>query len=726
MEYKKTNDRSSRSAIRIGLRTAAFLVALASFFTLIFIINQRRGKDLTLDETRAVDLTSWDFASKGRNYINSEWQFYPDQLLTPQDFEENSSNRDNSLPRFDSSTIPHFSGVTLSTSGWENLGPSAVWSVKSGNPPRMGAYGCGTYRIVMKVSDYQDIVAMDFPEISQAARIWVNGRLLGSTGKISYSPDGYEADMSSLNISFMPSLTGHIEIIIACSNFSETHGGIICSPAIGTVTQIDNLYAIPKMWMAGVFTLLLLIVITGFYGSLTFENRNKFFYFIAMISLALAYEIFDTSFNPLPDSWNILLQTTCYLLLTLASVLYFHRMYPRDNAFPIDRLKDADIIVVAAGVAVFLAVFWIQPQFLHTAAGTSSYTAFITIANLLMLIRVFYMAVRHPEYGSFQIVSARMMASVFSTMQVVSQQVYSIPLHSVGIVLMIFGTAFYFTARYVRNFNRASRFTLELEQAVQDKTRNIAKVNAELVDANKKLLENEDARKRMMSNVSHDLRTPITAIRGYVELLINSGYMITEEMHQTYLKNMHVRCLQIEQMIEELMQLTRLESGGFNLNIQTLSVSEIIENLYDLYETECRHAGRTLLMELPENDPLNVLGDPNNLIRVFDNLIVNAIRYTSENGHIIIRAVRETTAGNSENIHILVKDDGFGIPSSEIPYVFDRFYRASNSAGVKNGSGLGLAIVKSIVEKHKGKVWVESGENPGSTFHVLLPANKKS
>jgi len=711
-----------KNVVQMFFMSAACLIILLFVFVLIYTINQRHARNTGLDETQAVDLSAWNFGKNGNDYLEAGWQFYPGRLLTPPDFYENSPNTDSSLPRYDSSIFPHYSNVTITTSGWEDLGAAAVWSSKSVTPPETKAFGYGTYRIVIKVPEGETSLAVDFPEINQAAQIWVNGNLLKSFGKVTTDRNGYVGEEASATLKLMPTYTGLIEIVIDCSNYSSPYGGIACSPAIGTDTQIYSLNTISKMWISSVFTLLVLVIITGFYISFTFESKKKYYYFILIISMSIAYEICDRSFNPMPGTWNSLLQVTFFLLMALLAALYFSSIYPRDLSFSLDRLKNWDIHIIFFLVTIFLMAFWMRPDFLFSPASIWIYSTFAALISLYNLVRVIFMTLRHPEYGIFHVFSAIMALCIFLTMQVPSQPIYFIPLHSIGIVLMIFATAIYFTVRYVSAYNRVSRFTLELEQAVQDKTRNIAKVNAELLQANKKLIENEEARKKMMSNVSHDLRTPIAAIRGYIELLLNAGSKMTDETRETYIKNMHTRCMQMEQLIEDLMQLTRLESGGSSLTMQPLSLSEIIDSLYELYDAECRNSGRSISMSLPDNDSLSVMGDPNNLIRVLDNLIVNAMRYTNDNGRIEIRAFRETSADESEKVHIIVKDDGCGIPESEIAYVFDRFYRASNSASRKNGSGLGLAIVKSIVEKHGGKVWVESREKEGSSFHVQFPA----
>jgi len=511
-----------------------------------------------------------------------------------------------------------------------------------------------------------------------------------------------------------------------CANYALPYGGICWTPAIGTTTQIDNLNLVSKMWITSVFTLLILVIITGFYVSFTFVSKKKYYFFILIISMSLAYEFCDKAFNPLPGNWNRLLQTTLFLLMTLVATLHFASILPKDPDSFFDRLNNWDVHIIFSVTCLLLIVFWINPQYLYNIKTIWIYSLFVAIVNLYNLMRILYAVLHHIEYRIFHLFSAITALVIFSTMQVRTQQIFFIPLHSIGILLMIFSAATYFTVSYVSTYSQVSRFTVELELAVKEKTKNIAKVNAELILANKMLLENEEARKKMMSNVSHDLRTPIAAIRGYIELLLNAGCKISEETHEKYLKSMHTRSMQMEQMIDDLMQLTRLESGGITLNTQTLSMNDVIENLFELYQGECKNTGKTITIDLPETDPLNVIGDPNHLIRVLDNLIVNAMRYTFDTGHIEIIAYRETTTPDEDNVHIIVKDDGSGIPSSEISYIFDRFYRASNSSSQKNGSGLGLAIVKSIVEKHGGKVWVESVENLGSAFHVLIPATSIS
>lgn len=724
MTYKALASGQRRNVFRTFLSSILCVLVLCAVFTGVYQINRRQSKNIVWNESCALDLSAWDFRSKGMNYLETGWQFYPNHILSPQDFAISNPNTDKDRPVYDASLIPHYSNVKISVNGWTDTGASSIWRGPAEEPASMGAFGFGTYRLTVKVSDANRMIELNFPEINQAAQIWINGDLVQTIGKVASSEDAYSAESRPVDVTFMPSSQGIVEIVIVCANFTNPFGGITCSPAIGTVSQIDQLTIVSKMWIAGVFTLLIMIVITGFYISFTFESKDKYFLFILLIGLSLAYEFCDKAFNPMPDIWNHLLQTTFYLLMALVSMLYFSALVPKGGRYFFNRLNNWDVHVAFSFCLLFLIIFWLHPEFLYGRLTILIYVAFVILISLYNVIRMFYLAFTDTPNSTFLTIAAIIATSVFVTLPIRSQQIFFIPLHSIGIVLMIFGTAVYFTINYVRAYNKVSRFTLELEAAVQDKTRNIAKVNAELLQANRKLMENEEARKKMMSNVSHDLRTPIAAIRGYLELLMKGGRSISPETSDTYIRNMHTRCMQMEQLIEDLMQLTRLESGSVNLNYQVLSVREILESLYDLYSAESEHTEKQFTIDLPEDDALNVLGDSNGLIRVFDNLIVNSMRYTKENGHIFIQAFRDTSEASS-GIHVIIKDDGCGIPADEIAYVFDRFYRAANSSVNKTGSGLGLAIVKSIVLKHHGKVWAESQVNIGSSFHVLLPPADK-
>jgi signal transduction histidine kinase len=241
---------------------------------------------------------------------------------------------------------------------------------------------------------------------------------------------------------------------------------------------------------------------------------------------------------------------------------------------------------------------------------------------------------------------------------------------------------------------------------------------------NKRLLEGEVARKNVLSNVSHDLRTPITAIRGYAELMISAQDNLTLEQRNSYLSNIVRRSEQMERIVADIMELTRMESSDSDFHFTSVSIAEMLDELVVMYSMDLEDSEKHLSLDLPPRDSLIVKADPAKLSRVFENLISNAINYTGAQANIVVKAWRTGDVSHiaSQKIHVTVEDNGIGIPEQDIPRIFDRFYRAHNSGVNIKGTGLGLAIVKLICDKHDAEINVTSKLGEGTTFEIILSA----
>lgn len=218
-----------------------------------------------------------------------------------------------------------------------------------------------------------------------------------------------------------------------------------------------------------------------------------------------------------------------------------------------------------------------------------------------------------------------------------------------------------------------------------------------------------------VANVSHDLRTPLTMIAGFSEALLD-GTAGPDEV-QDAAEIIHQEAGRMQALVDDLLQLTRLESGLLVLDRHPTQVRPFVQQVID--RVARAHAGQVRLINaVPEGVPAMVV-DPTRLERALANLLINAVQYTGPGGTVTVRA-RETTPGQVE---ICVEDTGCGIPASDLPRIFERFYRADKSRERGHGhSGLGLAIVREIVEAHGGAVQVQSEEGRGSTFRFTVPA----
>jgi len=215
-----------------------------------------------------------------------------------------------------------------------------------------------------------------------------------------------------------------------------------------------------------------------------------------------------------------------------------------------------------------------------------------------------------------------------------------------------------------------------------------------------------------VSTVSHDLRSPLTAILGYVELIERAGPV--NELQQEFIRRVQASVQNITHLVDDLVNLGRIEAG-FDTRKESINIKQMLDHTIESFKKALERKEHHLALDLPPDFPL-FFGNPVQIRQMFEHLLDNAIKYTPPGGQITIRGRVE-----QEQIILQFCDNGIGIPAVDLPFVFDKFYRASNASPEVLGSGLGLAIVKSIVEGHQGRIWVESVVGQGSTFTIVLP-----
>ena len=214
-----------------------------------------------------------------------------------------------------------------------------------------------------------------------------------------------------------------------------------------------------------------------------------------------------------------------------------------------------------------------------------------------------------------------------------------------------------------------------------------------------------------INTVSHDLRSPLTAILGFSELIEKAG---TINPHQKeYIKRVQSSVQSITVLVDDLLNLGRIEAG-FDTRKENVALDQLIRYSVENYRKRLADKGQNVVLDMP-GEHFSVFANPIQMRQLVENLLDNAIKYTPAGGLITVRA------SISEN-QVLLQfiDNGIGIPAIDLPYVFDKFYRSSATSSVP-GTGLGLSIVRSIVENHDGRIWVDSTVGVGSTFTVVMP-----
>ena len=228
--------------------------------------------------------------------------------------------------------------------------------------------------------------------------------------------------------------------------------------------------------------------------------------------------------------------------------------------------------------------------------------------------------------------------------------------------------------------------------------------------------ESERTKNELITNVAHDLRTPLTSIIGYLELL--SGQVVLPPyMQKKYIDIAYSKAKRLEKLIEDLFGFTKMNYGKLAMHVSKVDIVKLLGQL--LEESYPNFANKGLSYELQSNVPVKIItADGNLLARLFDNLINNAIKYGAEGKRVTVKVTAE-----ADTVQVSVANYGYVIPAEELPLIFDKFYRVEQSRSTHTGgTGLGLAIVKNIVDMHGGTITVKSDLN-GTVFTVTLQVN---
>ena len=256
----------------------------------------------------------------------------------------------------------------------------------------------------------------------------------------------------------------------------------------------------------------------------------------------------------------------------------------------------------------------------------------------------------------------------------------------------------------------------EIEKLAESLEERVAERTQDLQIANERLQELDRLKSSFVSIVSHELRTPMTSIKGLVENMLDGLVGNLNDRQSFYLERMKYNIERLTRMINDLLDLSRIESGRMDLHRSPVNMGSLVREVVETLQSLAQE--RSLILQAHISDPIGFIqGDRDKLIQIFTNLINNALKFTESPGTVTV----EVKQRDDGMIQICVIDSGCGIPLEEQQTIFERFYRGQSSEMKNRGAGLGLAITKSLVELHSGSIWVESTPGEGSRFCVILP-----
>jgi two-component system sensor histidine kinase ResE len=249
-----------------------------------------------------------------------------------------------------------------------------------------------------------------------------------------------------------------------------------------------------------------------------------------------------------------------------------------------------------------------------------------------------------------------------------------------------------------------------LERAVDDATRELRATNRALATSNLELLETDRLRETLVANVTHDLRTPLTAVKGAAENMLDGIAGALSPDQREYVEIVRDHATRLAGTVNELLQAARLQGGGVELRPEPLDARAVVEEVTSGLLPIARE--RRVELEV-RGQEARVAADREKLRRAVENLISNAVKFTDDGGRVTVEVISAR-----DSVEVAVRDTGHGIPKEELPKLFERFYRGSAQ---KPGTGLGLSIARNLVRLHGGDITVESEVGRGSEFRVRLP-----
>nr|WP_237179084.1 7TM diverse intracellular signaling domain-containing protein [Paenibacillus sp. MMS18-CY102] len=667
-----------------------------------------------------LDLSNWDIPSEGIAKLDGKWAFYDGRLLEP-------------WSKWDASQKADYVPV-----------PSS-WNSYSSEKDFASGQGYATYRLTVRTQPNMGALAIRVPNIFSAYKLWINGRLLAEAGHVATDKSHSKAEQYPRIITFNAD-SGTADLIIQVSNYEHRKGGIWSGFTMGTSQQIvrqEIIAVAEQMLIIGS----LFIIGTYHLGLYAFRRRERFTLPFGLLCLLVALRMGVTGetmlfqrFPNLPWEFGMRIEYIAFALTGVAGYAYIFRMFPMDGSRRFFKL--AYLIGIVLSIATL-------------ALPTIIFTRWLVIYQLFIIsvcAYCFYVVVKarlRKREGSTLVLTGLsiFIATVINDILFYGEQLVSVQLVPIGVTFfilmqsLILSNRFTFALQKVELVSKELReLNMHLEKRVVERTDELQRSYASLEQSTGELEKQEKSRRHLLSNISHDLRTPMTLVQGYLEAM-RDGVVDDKEQQRRYIQMMLGKLSRLNGLIDDLFELSKLEAGQVRFHYETVGLRDWLESLYLSFETdvakdggvlECYYNGELLAFDSIEPEgSVSVISidvpavriDMARMEQVISNLVYNALRYLPDGGP--EQRIRIDAYEAGEVAFIEVKDTGSGIDPEDLPHVFDRFYKKDKSRNSSEaGSGLGLAIVKEIVLQHDGVIEARSVKNEGALFIIQLPIAK--
>lgn len=654
-----------------------------------------------------LDASKYDFDSRNAIPLNGEWEFYWSMLLNPDTF-ANGAN-------------PH--GVRF-------MQVPDTWKTAAADGLQMSNMGYATYRLTIRMNpeNVGKQMAVYMPSVATSYKLWVNGRLSASNGVVAAE----RQDMIPKNyrkVVYFNADRDVTELIVQVSNFVQRKGGLWEAIRFGTAEQIA--YEREKNIVVEIFIIGCLCTM-GFYhlGLFLIRKRDRAPLYFGALCLAFALrtsvlgETLAVRLMPTLDWESVVKVEYISAMISLPLYMYFcYLQYSQEM-----QRRWSNLAFAVAGICCLFVLLAKARFYTYIMLPFQLFA----VVMLIYVVWVFILALIRKRDGAVRNFIAFM---VFFATIINDILYYNHLSHTNGLIL--FGLLFYLfvqsinlSSQFSRSFAHSEKLSKQLrelndtlEWKVKERTAALEHSNESLQKAYHDMTLLESSRRSLLSNISHELKTPLTSILGYTKALLDG--VITDNVPK-YLELIYQKAKILEHTFQDLLELSKLESRKIEFHYETIPAKDLLHRMFEKYEWDVRSKGLSVKMnELIEpftDQEAMVEVDPYRIEQVFANLMINAKKFTPQGGSIVVDPLVSKDHKGVFRLTVNVADSGPGIPEDEILLVFDRFYKGKHSRKIQaEGTGLGLAISKEIIDYHRGRIGVDSHLGAGSTFYFSLP-----
>lgn len=354
------------------------------------------------------------------------------------------------------------------------------------------------------------------------------------------------------------------------------------------------------------------------------------------------------------------------------------------------------MVLLSAGVITFTQYHMDELYALQVETATA--------AEIAQAVKIFALEVR--EYISNLVVLICLVVPVIVILLVI--WIY----HSIVTPIHMLQVA----TQNIKNGNLDFEVEVHNQDEIGELCEDFEEMRKRLKDNAEEKIRSDQQSKELISNISHDLKTPITAIKGYVEGLID-GVADTPEKQNKYLQTVYSKAMDMDRLINELTFYSKIDTNKIPYIFNRINVVGYFEDCAEELGRELEDEGIGFIYQNDVEDTVQMIADAEQLKRVINNIIGNSKKYSDKEE----KKIRMTVKDVGDFVQLEIEDNGKGIAAKDLPYIFDRFYRTDASRNSsKGGSGIGLSIVKKIMEDHGGKIWVTSKEEVGTVMYLVL------